>query len=169
MRFIKIKPSYAYEVESIIEKWQLRQWVKIGGATVYQVLNRLCKNGLLEYKTEKEGNMPERKRYYITGKGEDLILDSLREILHNIEPYYFNLSIGLACRSFLEKEEFSELIRIRLDKLNKFIEDFNDVFEKSKEFYPTRKFAMREYLLSHYELEKGLLERILASEDRQDG
>ncbi len=166
LRFIKIKPSYAYEIENIIEKWQLRHWVKIGGTTVYQVLNRMHKNGLLEYVVEKEGNMPQRKRYYITSKGDGLFFDSLRDILSNIEPYYFDLSIGLACRRFTDKQEFKELIKTRLDKLNVFISDFNEIFEKSKELYPTRKVAMREYLLAHYELEKNLLEKLLVLEDK---
>ena len=168
MRFIKVKPCYAYEMENIVNKWQLRQWVKIGGTTIYQVLNRLCKKGLLQYKVEKAGNMPKRRRYFITADGERLVLDSLREILTNIEPYYFDLSVGLACRRFLEKREFEKLIQMRLEKLNDFIGDFNAIFEKSKVLYPTRRVAMREYLLSHYELERNLLEKLLAHKDKRD-
>jgi DNA-binding PadR family transcriptional regulator len=168
MRFIKVKPSYAYEMENIVSKWQLRQWVKLGGTTIYQVLNRLCKRGLLKSKVEKAGNMPERRRYYITPRGEALVLESLREILTNIEPYYFDLSVGLACRRFLDKREFEKLIRVRLEKLNAFIEDFNDIFEKSKVIFPTRRVAMRKYLLSHYELERTLLEKLLSFEEKHD-
>jgi DNA-binding PadR family transcriptional regulator len=168
MRFIKVKPSYAYEMENIVTKWQLRQWVMLGGTTIYQVLNRLCKRGLLEYKVEKAGNMPERRRYYITPQGEELVLESLRGILTNIEPYYFDLSVGLACRRFLDKNEFEKLIGVRLEKLNAFIEDFNEIFEKSKVIFPTRRVAMREYLLSHYELERALLEKLLSHEEKHD-
>jgi DNA-binding PadR family transcriptional regulator len=165
MRFVKIKPSYAYEIENIITKWQLRHWVKIGEATIYQVLDRLCKRGLLEYKIEKEGNMPQRRRYFITSQGEEVFLDSVRQIFTTVEPYYFDLSIGLACRTFLEEEDFKGLIQVRLDKLNAFIDDFNEVFEKSKVLYPTRRVALREYLLSHYELERSLLRKLLDLED----
>ncbi len=165
IKFIKTKPYYAYEIESLIEDRQLRQWVKIGGTTIYQVLDRLCKNGLLEFNFEKEGNMPQRKRYNITSKGEEMFIDSTRKILQNIEPYYFDLSIGLSCRKFLEKEEFDELIKVRLNKLELFLKSFNERFEKSKELYPTKRLIIREYLLSHYKLEENLLKNLLSGEE----
>ncbi|WP_026884084.1 PadR family transcriptional regulator [Clostridium akagii] len=165
LKFIKTKPYYAYELERLIDDRQLRQWVKISGATIYQVLDRLCQKGLLEYTFEKEGNMPQRKRYHISSKGDEIFFDSTREILQNIEPYYFNLSIGLSCRKFLEKEEFDELIEVRLKKLESFLEDFNKRFEKSKELYPTKRLIIREYLLSHYKLEEELLKKLLSKEE----
>jgi len=165
MKFIKTKPYYAYELERLIEDRQLRQWVKIGGTTIYQVLDRLCKNGLLEYTFEKEGNMPQRKRYLITSKGDEIFINSTREILQSIEPYYFNLSIGLSCRKFLDKKEFDELIEVRLNKLETFLKSFNERFEKSKELYPTKRLVIREYLLSHYKLEEDLLKKLLTREE----
>jgi len=165
MKFIKTKPYYAYEIESLIDDRQLRQWVKIGGTTIYQVLDRLNKKGLLKYSLEKEGNMPQRKRYYITSKGEKLFLDSTREILQNLEPYYFDFSIGLACRKFLEKEQFDELIEARLNKLELFLKGFNERFEKSKELYPSKRLIIREYLLAHYKLEEDLLKKLLIGEE----
>jgi Predicted transcriptional regulators len=161
MRFINTKPSYAYEMESAINEFQYRHWVKIGGPTIYQVLDRLGKKGLLEYKIEKEGNMPQRRRYFITEKGRELLLESVREVLKNIEPYYFDLSIGLACRELIDKDEFVELIKMRLEKLEKFIENFNDIFEKTKELYPTKRLIMRQYLLDHYQLEEKFLRDII--------
>jgi DNA-binding PadR family transcriptional regulator len=165
IKFIKTKPSYAYEIECLIEDRQLRQWVKIGGTTIYQVLDRLCKKGILEYTFEKEGNMPQRKRYIITSKGDELLRDSTREILRNIEPYYFDLTIGLSCRKFLEKEEFDELIEARLNKLELFLKSFNERFEKSKELYPTKRLIIREYLLAHYKLEEDLFKKLLNGEE----
>jgi len=82
LKLIKTKPYYAYEIERLIEDKQLRQWIKIGGKTIYQVLDRLYKNGLIDYTYEKEGNMPQRKRYVLTNKGEELFLDSTRNIIH---------------------------------------------------------------------------------------
>lgn len=165
IKFIKTKPYYAYEIERLIEDRQLRQWVKIGGTTIYQVLDRLCKKGLLDYTTEKSGNMPLRKRYCVTSKGNELFLDSTRDILQDIEPYYFDLSIGLSCRKFLKKEEFDELIEIRLNKLEIFLKSFNERFKKSKEIYPTKRMIIRKYLLAHYKLEEDLLRNLLSGEE----
>jgi Predicted transcriptional regulators len=167
MRFIKIRPSYAYELEHIISEWKLRHWVKIGGATVYQVLNRLCKQGLLRFDTEQEGNMPVRRRYTITEKGEERLHSSVKEILKEFEPYYFDLNIGLACRQFLPKKEFTVLIQERLETLEHFMNEFNEIFEKSEAFFPDRKIAMREYLLAHYKVELEFLQKLVRSSENE--
>lgn len=65
--------------------------------------------------------MPQRKRYSLTAIGEELCQKSARELLVNIETYYFDLTEGLVCRFFLSEEEFHLIIQERLDKLNIFI------------------------------------------------
>lgn len=161
LKFINLKPSYAYEIERMIEEREIRKWVKIGGTTVYQVLDRLCKKGLLYFKLEKEGNMPQRKRYYLSPEGELLFQQSATELLRNIEPYYFDLTVGLACRHFLPDEEFKQIILKRLHKLNEFIAGFNERFDKLKELYPEKRLLVRKYLLSHYKLEQEFLQELL--------
>lgn len=165
LKFIKAKPSYAYEIERMIEDKGIRNWVKIGGPTVYQVLDRLSKKGILQVSLEKEGNMPQRKRYTLTAAGEELCQKSARNLLANIETYHFNLTVGLACRFFLSEEEFRLVIQERLAQLNFFICDFNDEFNKVKELYPGKKLLVRHYLLSHYKLEQKFLQDLLKDTD----
>ena len=167
IKFLKTEPSYAYEIERMIEDREIRQWVKIGGTTIYQVLDRLCKKGLLNYKIEKEGNMPQRKRYYVSDKGNCAFNDAAIKVLKNSEFYYFDLTVGLACRHFMEAEVFNKSIQDRLASLNDFIEHFNEKFEKARVIYSSRRLLVKEYLLSHYKLEQNFLEDLLrvAGED----
>ncbi|CAA7601971.1 Transcriptional regulator PadR-like family [Acididesulfobacillus acetoxydans] len=161
IKFIKAKPSYAYEVEKMIEEREMRQWVKIGGATVYQVLDRLCQKGLLEFKVEREGKMPERKRYHVTPEGERAFALATAELLRKNELYYFDLTTGLTCRHFMEPAVFRQAIEERLTRLNDFIDHFNERFDKARELYPTKRLLVREYLLSHYKLEQAFLAKLL--------
>jgi Predicted transcriptional regulators len=168
IKFVKTKPSYAYEIERMIEDREIRTWVKIGGTTVYQVLDRLCKKGLLEFKIEKEGNMPQRKRYYVTDSGNKAFDKATVKILKDSERYYFDLSVGLACRHLMDAEIFKQTIQERLINLNDFVNHFNQKFEKTKELYPTKRLMVKEYLLSHYQLEQSFLERILKEMDENE-
>ncbi|MDR3583811.1 MAG: PadR family transcriptional regulator [Desulfosporosinus sp.] len=165
IKFVKTKPSYAYEIERMIEDREIRVWVKIGGTTVYQVLDRLCHKGLLEFKIEKEGNMPQRKRYYVTDQGNRAFDKATIKILRNSEHYYFDLTIGLSCRHFMDAAMFKQTIQERLINLNDFVDHFNEKFEKVKELYPNKRLLVKEYLLSHYQLEQSFLERILKEAD----
>lgn len=161
VNFVNINPSYAYEIEMLIERRNLRQWIKIGGTTVYQVLDRLCKKGYLEFKKEKVGNMPERKRYYITDDGKEELYKTAKDLIRKNENYYFDLNIGLACRKSFDKLEFKNLIRERLENLTVFLETFNDNYETIKSLYPEKKFLIKEYLKKHYELELEFLNQLL--------
>ena len=165
IKFVKTKPSYAYEIEKMIEEREIRTWVKIGGTTVYQVLDRLCNKGFLEFKIEKEGNMPQRKRYYVTDSGNVAFEKASVKILGNSERYYFDLTVGLSCRHLMDGEIFKQTIRERLVDLNDFVNHFNEKFEKTKELYPTKRLMVKEYLLAHYQLEQSFLERILREMD----
>ncbi len=138
IKFIKTEPSYAYEIEKMIEEREIRQWVKIGGTTVYQVLDRLCKKELLDYQIKKEGNMPQRKRYYVTVKGNYAFDDAAIRVLKNSEFYYFDLTVGLTCRYFTETEIFNKSIQERLNSLTDFIEHFNENLKRLESYIPQR-------------------------------
>ncbi|MDQ7095610.1 PadR family transcriptional regulator [Desulfosporosinus sp. PR] len=168
IKFIKTKPSYAYEIDKMIEDREIRTWVKIGGTTVYQVLDRLCNKGFLEFKIEKEGNMPQRKRYYVTDNGNKAFDRATVKILRNSERYYFDLTVGLSCRHLMNPEVFKQTIQERLANLNEFVSHFNEKFEKTKELYPTKRLMVKEYLLSHYHLEQSFLEKILKEMDEKN-
>lgn len=161
LRLIKSSPSYAYEIEKMLVERNINTWVKVGGATVYQVLDRLAKKGLLGYDVEKEGNMPERKRYYITPEGDRQFMYSAKEKLRHFEKYYLDLNVGLACRHFLDETEFREIIKERLEELTAFIQNFNERFENARELYPSKRYLVREYVYSHYQLERQFLQKLL--------
>lgn len=161
IKFIKTRPSYAYEVEKMIEEREMSQWVKIGGTTVYQVLDRLYREGLLEFTLERDGKMPERKRYHVTAEGNNAFAKATVELLEKSELYYFDLTVGLACRNLMEPGAFRRSIQSRLNSLNDFLAHFNERFEKARGLYPTKRLLVKEYLLSHYKLEQAFLEKLL--------
>jgi DNA-binding PadR family transcriptional regulator len=49
------KPSYAYEIDKIINIRNVRMWVKIGVASIYQVLKKLEKKKVSVFKKRKRG------------------------------------------------------------------------------------------------------------------
>jgi DNA-binding PadR family transcriptional regulator len=71
LSIVNEKPSYAYEIDKTIDLREMRRWVRVGVASIYQVLKKLEGKNLVYSQKEKEGSMPERKRYYVTGAGEE--------------------------------------------------------------------------------------------------
>ena len=96
-----------------------------------------------------------------TPKGIKAFDEAAINVLRNSELYYFDLTVGLVCRHFMETEIFNQTIQERLNSLNHFLEHFNERFEKARELYPSRRLLVKEYLLSHYQLEQSFLEKLL--------
>jgi DNA-binding PadR family transcriptional regulator len=158
---IKEKPSYAYEIDKMLESKNMRDWLKIGVASVYQVLDRLEKKGLLKSKREREGRMPVRKRYSITDGGEAHLKKDVKKLLMSSEAFYLNLNVGLECSVMLTAQDLKESIKSRLNKSKGELEKIKENFEEKKFFLPLRERLIYKNLIEFRETEEKLLKKIL--------
>ena len=117
LSIVNEKPSYAYEIDKIIDIRDMRRWVRIGVASIYQVLKKLEKKKLVYSQKEKEGRMPDRKRYYITNDGQTALVEASKRLLSNFEWYYMDLNVGLETSDLLTREEIVKCMMIRLSRV----------------------------------------------------
>lgn len=116
LSLVNEKPTYAYEIEKQIESRRMRHWVKIGIASIYQVLERLHRKGFVDYDTERDGKAPERKRYFITAEGKEELKTAVKGLLVQIEWYYLDLNVALSGSEILEPGELKQCLIERLEK-----------------------------------------------------
>jgi len=114
LSIVNEKPSYAYEIDKTIESREMRRWVRIGVASIYQVLKKLERKKLVFSRLEKEGKMPDRKRYYITNEGNIALTEAAKRLLSGLEWYYLDLNVGLETSNLLTSEELFKCITKRL-------------------------------------------------------
>ncbi|HBW37242.1 PadR family transcriptional regulator [Desulfosporosinus sp. BICA1-9] len=137
LSLVNEKPSYAYEIEKQIETKSMRLWVRIGIASIYQVLTRLNGKGYLEFKIEREGKAPERKRYCITESGQEILKSSIKDALGKLEWYYLDLNLAIDGSDILSSEEIRDCLKHRLDTVRYSLEklrlDISELPHKSKE------------------------------------
>lgn len=130
LNLINEKPSYAYEIEKKIEDRSMRLWVRIGIASIYQVLTRLHGKGYLKFEIEREGKAPERKRYFLTPEGKEVLKSAVKTSLKKLEWYYLDLNVALECSDILSPEERTECLEQRLEtvrySLNKLRQDISE-------------------------------------------
>lgn len=87
LHIIKNKETYGYE---IIEELKLNGFYNMTEGTVYPILTRLIKKGLILGTYRKSDIGPKRKYYYITDQGRDYLeafyksYDSLSQAMANI-------------------------------------------------------------------------------------
>jgi len=115
----------------------MRLWVRIGIASIYQVLTRLNGKGYLEFKIEREGKAPERKRYFLTEKGQEILKTSLKDALTKLEWYYLDLNVAIEGSDILSPDEIVDCLKHRLEtikySLKKLRRDISEHNHKSKE------------------------------------
>ncbi|WP_296112471.1 PadR family transcriptional regulator [uncultured Anaerococcus sp.] len=87
LHIIKNKETYGYE---IIEELKLNGFYNMTEGTVYPILTRLIKKGLILGTLKKSNKGPMRKYYYITDQGRDYLdefyksYDSLKDAMDSV-------------------------------------------------------------------------------------
>lgn len=160
LHIVKEKPSYAYEIDKIIELREMKRWVRIGVASIYRVLIRLEERGLVCSKNEKEGKMPERKRYYITESGRLALAEVSKRLLSNLEWYYMDLNVGLEACSLLSESEISECLKKRLNKVKANIKGMKEIYLSEKEL-KNKKMLIIQNLIYMREAEEKILQNVI--------
>lgn len=70
LSLIAEQPRHGYDIEQVIEQRGMRDWTEIGFSSIYYLLNKLEKDGMVESRLEKsKGKGPARKVYSITAEG----------------------------------------------------------------------------------------------------
>jgi len=104
------KPKHAYEIEQDIKERDMRYWTEISMSSVYKLLNKLEKQGLLKSTMKLSGNNVAQKVYTLTGKGKKSFKGKVAGLLGTWEPSRHPLDIGLASLWTLENKEAVTLL-----------------------------------------------------------
>ena len=160
LSIVNEKPSYAYEIDKIVNLRDMRRWVRIGVASIYQVLKRLEEKKLVYSKKEKEGRMPERKRYYITREGKGALIEASKRLLSRLEWYYLDLNVGLEASDLLTPGEVAECLSKRLVMVQTNKKRLEALFEEGNDT-PFKKKAVIKNLINFRQAEEKFLKEFL--------
>ena len=91
------KSRHGYEIKQVIEAREMRNWTEVGFSSIYYILNKLEKKGLVEGQIEKPtGKGPARKVYHITKAGLEAYHKATLEALSSPIPPYSAFLLGLS-------------------------------------------------------------------------
>jgi DNA-binding PadR family transcriptional regulator len=119
---IHAKPSHAYNVEKVIEDKGIRERLDIGFSTIYSTLKKMEKSGLLDSHYHPQENLPGRRIYTITPKGEKILLDEIKKALSQPQREPSLFETGLMFGTYLSKEEIKEVLSLYDSELGRLIQ-----------------------------------------------
>src|SRR5688572_9379581 len=86
-------PRHGYELEQVIEQRGMREWTEIGFSSIYFVLGRLEKKGLV--KAEIPATAKAKKSYKMTRTGTKTLVNQTVTALKTLRPRYSSLLMGM--------------------------------------------------------------------------
>ncbi len=89
-------PIYGYDIQTIIIQRGLRSWTNIGVSSMYYVLQKLERQGLVESKGTARTEGPSRHQYRITPAGFGVLQTAVADLLSTPREYANGFELGLA-------------------------------------------------------------------------
>ena len=113
------KPRHGYEIEQVLEARGMREWTEVGFSSIYYILKKLEKEGLVKGQRERQsGRGPERRVYQITGAGEKAWQEATLEALSGPHLPSTPFLLGLAGLPGLAPEEAVAALRAYQEQLS---------------------------------------------------
>ncbi len=91
---LKLQEMHGYQLNDLIDR-RLKYITDLKKPTLYHLLARLEKDGLVGKRTSRTGNRPERYTYRLTPQGEEAFRRLLEANLQDAHAAYFSDDIGL--------------------------------------------------------------------------
>ncbi|MBN1964373.1 MAG: PadR family transcriptional regulator [Anaerolineae bacterium] len=118
-------PQHGYQLQQAIETRGMREWTAIGFSSVYYILNKLEKDGLLESKLKPSERGPARKVYSLTQAGYNVLQTAIADLLGTPREFVCGFTLGLANLNILRPEQirhaldsYESSLRDRIAELN---------------------------------------------------
>ena len=151
------QPRHGYEIEQVIEERGMRDWTAIGFSSIYHVLNKLERAGLVQGHIEQaSGRGPARKVYQALPNGWQALRHGLQEALDQPMVSHQEFLLWLANLPLYTAEEQSAvLLRYRQRQARRQAE----LHAKAQAALPPHVLAMFEYGLALVAAELGWLDQ----------
>jgi DNA-binding PadR family transcriptional regulator len=90
------QPRHGYEIEQVIEERGMREWTEVGFSSIYYLLKKLEREGLVEGRLEEAERGPARKVFCATPDGVEALRAGTLDALSVPKRCYSPLLLGLS-------------------------------------------------------------------------
>lgn len=117
------QPTHAYHLDQILTEDGFKKKVNLAFSSVYAVLKKLNKNGLVTSHIEKVEKMPDKKIYSLTEKGKEDFLQNLKQYLSHPKAEKSSFELSLHFSNLIASEELKEILKMYEAELNRLIQN----------------------------------------------
>jgi DNA-binding PadR family transcriptional regulator len=159
------RPQHGYDLERVIEQRGIRQWTDIGFSSIYYLLTRLERRGLLHVPQAPAG-AKSRRVFHATPEGREVAARGALALVAEARPVPHPLLVGVANLPLFSAEQYTRALRTRLAQLDTRIGAVRRIPQADLPLAAREVFS---YSLSLMEAERQwLASRVQVPDDRQD-
>ena len=160
------QPRHGYEIEQVIEERGMREWTEVGFSSIYYLLKKLERDGMIAGRLEEAGRGPARKVYHATPTGRQAMHAASLDALAVPRRCYPPLQLGLASLPSLSQGEALAALRSYRDALAARLVQIQANWE-GKGSLPYFIDAMFDYSSAMLRAEMAWIERFIHSVEKQ--
>jgi DNA-binding PadR family transcriptional regulator len=101
LSLVAAQPRHGYQIERVIEERGMRDWTEVGFSSIYYLLKKLERKGLVESQLMDAERGPARKVYQATPAGREAYHDAARDALSAPRRWTSTLLLGLSSLSLI--------------------------------------------------------------------
>jgi len=168
LSLISETPRHGYEIEQIIIARGMREWTEIGFSSIYYLLKKLEKAGLVDSQLiPTPGRGSRRRVYQITAEGNEALRKATLEALSQPKQNYSSVLLGIANLPLLSQEQALGALRSYRNGLAKKAGDVTAQAESQRPL-PDHVETLFDYSLVMLGVEKNWIEKVIRKmEDEQ--
>lgn len=110
------RPLHGYDLEQVIEQRGIREWTDIGFSSIYYLLAKLEKRGLVEVSQPSAGAKA-RRTFHATTEGREAAARNALAFISEARPVPHPLLVGIANLPLLNEREYAKALRVRLTQV----------------------------------------------------
>ncbi|WP_433303883.1 PadR family transcriptional regulator [Actinoplanes sp. CA-030573] len=111
------QPQHGYDLEKIIEVRGIRQWTEIGFSSIYYLLSKLEKRGLI-HASEASGAATSRRVFHATKRGRETAARCTLALIQELLPVAHPLLVGVSNLALISESDYRKAIRERLAQID---------------------------------------------------
>lgn len=156
-------PRHGYELDQVIERRSMREWTQIGFSSIYFVLGKLQKLGLVRAKTSAgpRTGAKARRVYSVTPAGRRALVSRTVASLRGVRPTYSSVLLGMINWPVLKRAEALHALRARSEAIEKELTRLGAI-QVAQQPLPDHVEVLFEHSLSQLRAEADWVSRTLA-------
>ncbi|RNL84203.1 PadR family transcriptional regulator [Halostreptopolyspora alba] len=161
------RPQHGYDLEQVIERRGVRQWTDIGFSSIYYLLTKLEKRGLVHV-PEVPAAAKSRRVFHATPAGREAARLNALALVEEPRPVAHPLLVGIANLWLLSEQEYTQALETRLARVEERIATVQEA-QRGQAPLPPPAREVFSYSLSLLEAERSwLASRVQVPDDGQD-